>query len=77
MSKLIGILLMVVGIWVGVEVYVNGTQGAFGGALASLDGSGGGQAEVRDHRTVPQRAGATVGRAHSEADDRRDRMLSE
>jgi hypothetical protein len=56
------------------EVYVNGTQGAFGGALASLDGS---DAAARDPRTIPQRAGAAVGRAHEEADQRRGRLLGE
>jgi hypothetical protein len=77
MSRLIGMLLMVVAIWVGVEVYLNGTQGAFGGALASLDGSAGTDATARDPRTIPQRAGAAVGRAHEEADQRRSRLLGE
>jgi len=39
MAKVIGILLLVLGVWVGIEVYTNGTQQAFGGALAWLDGS--------------------------------------
>jgi hypothetical protein len=76
MAKIFGILLVVVGIWLGLEVYQNGIQGAFGGALASLGGSADEQA-VRDPRSVPQRAGDAVERAHSEAQERLDRMLDE
>ena len=76
MAKIFGILLVVVGIWLGLEVYQNGMQGAFDGALASLGGSADEQA-VRDPRSVPQRAGAAVERAHAEAEARLDRMLDE
>jgi len=75
MGKIIGLLMTVVGVWVGVEIYLNGTQNAFGGALAFLeDGDGG---ELRDPRTVPQRAGDKARRAHQQADDRRNRLLGE
>ena len=76
MAKIFGILLVVVGIWLGLEVYQNGIQGAFGGALASLDGSADEQA-ARNPRSVPQRAGDAVERAHSEAEARLNRMLGE
>lgn len=76
MAKIFGILLVVVGLWLGLEVYQNGIQGAFGGALASLDGSADEQA-VRDSRSVPQRAGDAVERAHAEAEARLHRMLGE
>lgn len=76
MGKMIGILLVVVGIWLGLEVYQNGIQGAFGGALAGLRGSADEQG-LRDPRSVPQRAGAAVERAHAEAQERLNRMLDE
>jgi hypothetical protein len=76
MAKIFGILLVVVGIWLGLEVYQNGMQGAFGGALASLGDSPDEQA-VRDPRSLPQRAGAAAERAHAEAEARRNRMLGE
>ncbi len=76
MAKIFGILLVVVGIWLGLEVYLNGMQGAFGGALASLDGSATGQAAANP-RSVPQRAGDAVERAHDEAQARLNRMLDD
>jgi hypothetical protein len=76
MAKIFGILLVVVGIWLGLEVYQNGMHGAFGGALAGLGGSADEQA-TRDPRSVPQRAGAAVERAHGEAQERLNRMLDE
>jgi hypothetical protein len=51
-------------------------QGAFGGALASLGNSADEQA-IRDPRSLPQRAGDAVERAHAEAEARLDRMLDE
>jgi len=71
-----GILLVVVGIWLGLEVYQNGIDGAFGGALASLGRSADEQAASHP-RSVPQRAGDAVRRSHSEAQARLDRMLEE
>ena len=76
MGKIFGILLVVVGIWLGLEVYVNGMQGALGGALAGLDGSAAEQA-VASPGSVPQRAGEAVERAHAEAEARMERMLGE
>ena len=75
MGKIIGLLMTVVGVWIGVEIYLNGTQNAFGGALAFLDDADGG--EVRDSRTVPQRAGDKARRAHQLADERRSRLLGD
>jgi hypothetical protein len=76
MAKIFGMLLLVVGIWLGLEVYQNGMQGAFGGAMASLGGSADEQT-IRDPRSVPQRAGAAAERAYAEAEARRNRMLGE
>jgi len=71
MGKLIGLLLTVAAIWVGLEVYQHGVGGAFGGVLA------GESAVAGPAPTTPQRAGAAVGRAHGEADSRREKLLTE
>jgi hypothetical protein len=76
MGKIIGLLLAVVCIWAGMEVYNNGIHGAFNGALASLE-AGGDDSAPRDTRSVPQRAGAAVERSHAAAEERRSRMLGE
>jgi hypothetical protein len=75
MGKIIGLLMTVVGIWVGMEIYMNGTQGAFDGAFASLGSSEAGQ--DYDRRTAPQRAGDKARSAHQQADERRNRILGE
>jgi len=36
MGKAFGILLIVLGIWVGLELYTEGTQNAFGGLFVKL-----------------------------------------
>jgi hypothetical protein len=68
MGKIIGILFLCLGVWAGMEVYLEGTQNAFGGIFAS------GEAP-RDERSTPQRAGDAVGRAHEEGRERLERAL--
>jgi hypothetical protein len=76
MGKFIGLLLSLVCIWVALEVYNEGLDNAFGGALAQLeDGEGAGAAS--DGRSIPQRAGDAVERAHAVADARRNKLLGE
>lgn len=72
MGRVIGLLLVVVGIWVGIEVYTNGTQNALGGIFASES-----EQAVRDPRSVPQRAGDAVERANALAEERLEHMLPE
>jgi len=36
MARIFGLILLVLGVWVGFEIYRNGVDGAFGGALARL-----------------------------------------
>ena len=57
MGKFIGLLLTMVCIWAGLEIYNEGLHGAFGGALASLE-DGEQTGGPTDTRTAPQRAGA-------------------
>jgi hypothetical protein len=73
MGRIIGLLLVLLGIWTTTEVYLHGTAGAFGGALASF---GGGDA-AQDGRSVGLRASESVQRARSEADARREKLLGE
>jgi hypothetical protein len=73
MGRILGILLLVLGIWVGMEVYNEGVDGAFDGALAFL--SDGEEGEGRP--TMRMRVHDAVSSAHAEADARRERLLEE
>jgi len=76
MAKVLGILLIVLGIWAGSEIYTKGASHAFGGALVAL-GFEDRAPDSADPQSLGQRSGDKVGRAHAEADARRDRMLAE
>ena len=72
MGRIIAILLVVVGVWVGAEVYREGVDGAFGGAFAFLsDGEHGEDLSIR------MRVHDTVSSAHEESEARRERLLEE
>jgi hypothetical protein len=70
MSKAIGILLILGLVWVGIEVYTEGTAGAFGGLFAGVGES------AAAGGPVTQRAARKWVRAHEEGEDRVDRALS-
>jgi hypothetical protein len=88
MGKAFGIIAIVLAVWFAMELYTEGVQNAFGGAVAFLDspqaqdgdasdaeagdGSGSGQ-----RLTLPQRAGARVERAHAEAFARREALMGD
>ena len=55
MGRLLGILLIVLGIWMALEIYNEGTRNAFGGAFAFLGESAGD--EDRGLHSAPRRAG--------------------
>jgi len=74
MGRIISMLLAVVGVWVAVEVYTNGVNGAFDGALARF---GGDETEEVTPGSAPQRAGRAVESAHAEANERRSKLLGE
>jgi hypothetical protein len=65
-GKLFGIAVIVIGIWVGLEVYQNGMGGAFGGVFS------GGREEPAASASIPQRAGASVDESYREMEDRYD-----
>jgi len=76
MAKVFGILLIILGIWAGSEIYTKGASHAFGGALVAL-GFEDRPPDSDEPQSPGQRAGGKVGRAHAEADARRERMLAE
>ena len=76
MGKMFGLVVLVTALWVGMEVYQEGVDGAFGGAFAAL-GDSDGEYAPRDGRSVPRRAGDKVQGAHDEAAARRARLMGE
>jgi hypothetical protein len=76
MGKVFGLLLIVALVWVGLEFYTEGPSRAFGGVFASFAPAGSSGSD-EESLSVPQRAGASVARAHRDADERRERMLKE
>jgi len=76
MGKVIGILMFVVAMWTSVEVYNNGSENAFGGALTKV-----GWVEPAPETAAPASAGrrveAAVTGARDEANARRERLLAE
>jgi hypothetical protein len=74
MAKAFGILLIVIGVWVGAEVFTKGVDGAFGGAFSILSGE---SAPEEDYRWAGERAGDALGRAHDETEARRREMIGE
>ena len=76
MGKAFGILLIAVMIWIGLELYLKGPGGAFGGAFSSYLGAE--AAEAGEHSlSTPQRAGAAVERAHRQTEARYEQMLED
>ncbi len=75
MGKIFGILMLVVSLWIGMEIYQNGMEGALGGRLAFVGDSDG--PENVERRTVPQRAGDAARRAQNFREERRNRLLDE
>ena len=76
MAKIFGLLLIVLGAWVGLELYTEGPNHAFGGAFSSILSSESSGSE-EEYLSTPQRAGSAVDRAHRENEARVDRMLED
>lgn len=66
MGKIIGILLIVVGIWVGLTIFNEGTDAAFGGLFA---GSNKAVADASG-RPLPRRVEASVSKAFQAHEER-------
>jgi hypothetical protein len=74
MGKAFKILLFGLGIWAGLEIYLEGPQNAFGGIFGSHQSEG--QAP-RDTRTTPQRAGDSVRNSREMEAERHERLLED
>jgi hypothetical protein len=79
-GRILGILAIVLGVWIGVEVMTKGTHGAFGGLLGRL-----GLATVLersedgriDSRTVPVKAADRLRGAYDVGIDRVERQIQD
>jgi hypothetical protein len=73
MGRAFGILMLVVGLWVGLTIYTEGFDNAFGGRLAFLS------EEKADGDTRPptERVRDKISQAHAEAEARREKLLRE
>jgi len=77
MGKAMTGIIVVLGLWVGVEVMTVGPERAFDGLFADfVSDDTESEAEV-DDRSTARRAGDSVTRARDEAEARRERMLGE
>ena len=70
MGRLFAIILIVLGVWVGLEVYTNGVDGAFGGMFADAY-------EPPATRSAPDRAADAFQRAYNKSEERVDRQLQQ
>jgi len=75
MGKVLGGLIVVAGIWIGVEFVTEGPSRAFGGFFSGFVSSS--DSKEIDDRSTARRAGDSVARARDEASARRARMLGE
>lgn len=72
MGKVFVILLIVVGIWTGLEVMNNGMGGAFGGLFTKV---GLAEASEGPEQSGPRRTVESVDRAYRAGEDRVDRAI--
>ncbi len=79
MGKVIGGLIVIVGIWMGVELMTLGPSRAFGGIFSDLGlgSSSEAEAEEVDSLGTARRAGDSVARARDATESRRAKMLGE
>ena len=62
-----------VGVLIGMQIYLKGTEHALGGAFASFGSDG--TRDPNDRRTTPQRAGDAVENARRVASEKLSRLL--
>ncbi len=75
MGRMFGLVLLLVSVWVGVEVYTRGLEGAFGGALASFAADDSPAHRAREK--LSDRVESAARGAHRFAEERRDRLMSD
>jgi hypothetical protein len=77
-GRILGILAIVLGVWIGVEVMMKGTDRAFGGLLARLGVAGAldrSDGERIDSRSVPVKAADRLRSAYDVGIDRVERNV--
>jgi len=72
MGRIFGILVVVVGLWIGIEIFLEGTEHAFGGAFAAHQ-----PPVAHPERTLPQRVGNSVRDSLAVETERRERSMPE
>jgi hypothetical protein len=72
MGGIARIAIIIIALWVAVEAYTEGLDGAFGGMFASAVTN-----PLEHTASAPQRARVATERALQETDERRRRMLGE
>jgi hypothetical protein len=75
MGKVIAIALIVIAIWVGLTIYTEGRDQAFGGLFARLLDSS--RLDAPATRSTPDRALDAFQRAYDKSEDRVERALQE
>lgn len=71
MGRIFGILFIVLAVWTGVEVYTEGSAGAFGGLFARL----GFVEDEQEPAPVTERAAGAWGEAYRASEERVERQL--
>jgi hypothetical protein len=66
MGKVFGILLIVIGVWVGLTIFNEGTDAAFGGLFRGANT----EASDASGRPLPRRVEDSVGKAYQEHERR-------
>jgi hypothetical protein len=74
MGRIFGILSIVAAMWIGMQIYLEGTRHAFGGVF---DSSSHTPEAPGSTRTTPQRAGDAVRSSLSDEEAKRDRLMPE
>jgi hypothetical protein len=72
MGRIFGILCIALGMWVGMEIYLEGARNAFGGAF---DFASHAPDETQDRRSTPPRAGDAVRNSLAIEAERRERTM--
>jgi hypothetical protein len=70
MGRVLGIALFALAVWVGLEFYQHGVDGAFGGLLS-------GRLEAPAQRSTPDRATDAFQRAYNKSETRVEQLLDQ
>jgi hypothetical protein len=77
MAKTFALVLMIAAMWIGMEIYTEGSEHAFGGAFSFLAIGNDMPEKASHHVSTPQRVGAKVDGIMRENEARYQEMLGE